>query len=115
MNRIEWLDDYQQAAMRTAGAALRPEDAFVLSALGLTGEAGEYADLIKKHVFHGHPLDVDKAAKELGDVLWYVARAAEAIGVPLSVIATRNIEKLQARYPEGFTQERSLNRAEGDS
>ena len=105
------LDDYQRDAMRTAGAALRAEDGLVLSALGLNGEAGEYSELVKKNVYHGHPLDIDKAAKELGDVLWYIARAAEAIGVPLSEIAARNIEKLRARYPDGFSSEQSIHRA----
>lgn len=108
------LDGYQREAMRTAGPALRAEDGLVLSALGLTGEAGEYAEIVKKVAYHGHPLDADKAAKELGDVLWYLARAAQAIGIPLSEIAARNIQKLRARYPEGFSSERSINRAEGD-
>lgn len=104
------LDDYQDDAMRTAGAALDESHGLVLSALGLTGESGEFADLIKKHVYHGHELDRDKAAKEIGDVLWYVARAARAIGLSLEEVATRNVTKLRERYPEGFTNERSRNR-----
>ena len=109
------LDQYAEDAMRTAGAALDESHGLVLSALGLSGEAGEYADLIKKHVYHDHPLDRDKAAKEIGDVMWYVARAARAIGIPLSDIARMNIAKLRARYPEGFTSERSINRENAPS
>lgn len=79
-------------------------------ALGITGEAGEVADLIKKHVFHGHDLDRGEIVKELGDVCWYVALLATSIGVGLDEILDRNIEKLKRRYPEGFSSEASINR-----
>jgi NTP pyrophosphatase (non-canonical NTP hydrolase) len=74
-----------------------------MPALGLAGEAGEYVELIKKWAYHSNPLDPEKAAKELGDVLWYVAVAAHTIGFDLSDIAARNVAKLRERYPEGFT------------
>lgn len=81
-------------------------------ALGLSGEAGEVADMIKKHIFHGHALNTDELVKELGDVLWYVALIAETIGKSLDTIAEVNIEKLKNRYPEGFTETASINRTE---
>lgn len=81
-------------------------------ALGLTGESGEVADLIKKYLFHGHDLDKDELVKELGDVCWYVALLCHAIGVSLEEIMSRNIEKLKKRYPEGFSSEASINRTE---
>ena len=59
---------------------------------------------------HGHELDRDKVIKELGDVLWYIAAIASFLHVPLDEIAQRNIDKLAARYPEGFSNERSINR-----
>jgi NTP pyrophosphatase (non-canonical NTP hydrolase) len=80
--------------------------------LGLVGESGEVVDLIKKHVYHGHPLDSDKLLKELGDVLWYVAALATALDVELSEVAAKNIAKLTARYPEGFSSEASMNRVD---
>lgn len=73
-----------------------------VGALGLAGEAGEVIDLIKKHLFHGKPLDRDKAIEELGDVLWYVQCVAEALDVGISEIAQKNAEKLRKRYPKGF-------------
>jgi len=103
------LDEYQRQAMRT-GSGSNPEIRLNLSAMGLAGEAGEFVDLVKKHLFHGHPLDVGKAKKELGDVLWYVAFAASALGFDLSDVAEANIAKLKARYPDGFSSEASLNR-----
>jgi NTP pyrophosphatase (non-canonical NTP hydrolase) len=73
---------------------------------------GEIADTIKKVYFHGHDLDRDELVKELGDVLWYVALAATALDVPLAEIMQGNIEKLQRRYPDGFSAEASRNRSE---
>lgn len=106
------LDEYQKDAMRTADASFTDEQRLTEAGLGVAGEAGEFADLIKKLLFHGHPLDKDKAIKELGDVMWYLAQAATGLHTSLSHIATVNIEKLQKRYPDGFTSERSLNRIE---
>jgi len=128
------LSEYQAFALRTASsshaskgaimvaaskqATLTPSDsvrenpAYYLSglALGLVGESGEVADLIKKVVAHGHPLDAEKLAQELGDVLWYLAVTADALGFSLDEIANRNITKLRARYPNGFSPGRSIDR-----
>lgn len=103
------LNAYQGEAMRTAGDR---KDDLACHALGIAGEAGEVADLLKKHLFHGHSLDHDKVAKELGDVLWYVAVLAQRIGVDLETVARMNVEKLRKRYPDGFSSERSINREE---
>lgn len=81
-------------------------------ALGLSGEAGEVADMIKKHIFHGHDLKSDDLIKELGDVCWYLALLCHAIDVPLEEVMSRNIEKLKKRYPEGFSESASINRKE---
>lgn len=82
--------------------------------LGLNGEAGEASDILKKALFQGHNLDRDHMAKELGDVAWYLALAADAIGYSLEDVLKMNIEKLKARYPEGFEADKSLNRAAND-
>lgn len=83
--------------------------------LGLNGEAGEAADMVKKYLYQGHPFDHEHFAKELGDVLWYVAQAASAAGYTLEEVMEMNVAKLAARYPEGhFSCERSVNRKEGD-
>ena len=106
------LDDYQQLAARTLGRDRTHEQQLANAALGLTGEAGETAELIKKHLFHATPLDQDALVKELGDCLWYIAAFATAQGLSLDEIAQRNIDKLRKRYPEGFDPERSRNRTE---
>ena len=79
-------------------------------ALGLSGESGETADHIKKWIGHGHEIDYDHIAKELGDILWYVAVMASEIGFDLDEIAARNEKKLNDRYPSGFSTEKSINR-----
>lgn len=108
------LEQYQQAALRTANIDPKePLNSLGLArdCLGLTGEAGEVADLVKKHIGHGHALEVGKVQKELGDVLWYVAVVAARLDISLEDVAKANVEKLRKRYPEGFSEERSRNRS----
>lgn len=78
--------------------------------LGLTGESGECADLLKKNMFHGHVLDFAKMVEELGDIRFYLEQATYAMGVSMKYIEEMNMEKLNKRYPEGFESERSINR-----
>ncbi len=82
--------------------------------MGLNGEAGEAIDILKKHLFQNHGLDRAHLAKELGDVAWYLAISADALGYTLEEILQTNVEKLRARYPDGFDSERSTHRKEGD-
>ncbi len=83
--------------------------------LGLAGECGECADILKKHVFHGHDLDIDHLRRELGDVLWYVTDAAHALGCSLYDIMAINSKKINSRYPNGFDPERSIHRDTNDT
>lgn len=104
--------DYQREVGRTLIDApdftLTPQEMMLAwNALGLAGEAGEAADCIKKAVFHRHGVDLDKLRKELGDVLWYVAAIATKLNLTLDDVMVANIEKLKARYPEGWDAERS--------
>lgn len=104
------VNDYQQQAMLTLNREIPPKDLLVNAVMGLCGESGECVDLVKKHLFQGHELDRAKLVKELGDVAWYLAEAAEALGVPLEDILQGNLDKLRRRYPEGFAAERSRQR-----
>ena len=103
--------DYQREARRTAGGEKPQYEALTLGGLGIAGEAGEVADHIKKVVYHQHPLDTAKLAEELGDALWYVAYLCDALGLTLGEVMEANIAKLRARYPDGWSAERSRNRA----
>lgn len=104
------LDKYQAEAKTFRKNDLSPDIQLAQLALGVAGEAGEVADLVKKHLGQGHPLDKEKLALELGDVLWYVSQVAEEIGCDLGSVAQWNLDKLKVRYPDGFTVEASLNR-----
>lgn len=95
--------------MRTLNPALNEQQMLINSVMGLCGETGEVAELVKKHLFHGHPLDREALVKELGDVAWYLAECAAALNVDLDEILEKNVEKLKKRYPEGFDTERSLH------
>lgn len=107
------FSSYQQKAMRSASISKTGDLATLQNAaLGLAGEAGEFADVIKKVSFQGHQLDQNHLAEEIGDVLWYCALAATGLGIDLNDIALNNIEKLMKRYPQGFKAERSLHREE---
>jgi NTP pyrophosphatase (non-canonical NTP hydrolase) len=106
------MDEYQQLALRTAGHREDRQQVLTYTALGLTGESGEVAEMIKKAFYHGHALEREKLSKELGDVLWYLAVMASGLGLSLDRIASENIDKLRARYPDGFSEERSRNRVD---
>lgn len=82
--------------------------------LGLSGEAGELNDIVKKWIFHKKPLDREHMKKEIGDVCWYIADICHSMGFDLGEIFQMNIDKLKARYPEGFSEQRANNRSEGD-
>lgn len=104
--RANW---YQAEAMRTAGTD-SDKKLLLNGVMGLNGEAGECIDSLKKAMFQGHALDKPHLVEELGDVLWYVAISAQALGVGLGEVMRANVAKLRARYPEGFDKERSINR-----
>jgi len=88
------------------------------AAFGLTAEAGEFTEVVKKIFLQGKPYteeNVFHMKREIGDIMWYVAQACMALDISLDDVIQMNFEKLSARYPEGaFTIERSENRVEGD-
>lgn len=105
------VNDYHRAAMRTA-PELNRQQMLIDAALGLTGEAGEVADLVKKANYQGHILDKDAIMKELGDVAWYIALACQGLGVTMQEVFQMNVDKLKKRYPDGFDAWMSRNRTE---
>lgn len=127
-------NEYQKLAMRTFDGKARKRlnapigiynvdaqqlseidiPALINGVLGLTGEAGEVSDLVKKGIFHEKGLDMDYIKKEVGDVCWYIALICKACGFDLDSVLETNIEKLKNRYPDGFDVERSNHRKAGD-
>lgn len=107
-------NEYQIQALRTANVNDKLMTKLMICGLGVSGEAGEITDYIKKVLFHGHALDSIKLAKEIGDVLWYLSYLSHAIGIDLNTIMQMNITKLKERYPNGFDPLLSQNRKAGD-
>jgi len=101
------FDEYQQHAMRTAKKEQSDRDRLLNYALGAAGEAGELAEMVKKHCFHDHELDVKKVMKEVGDQLWYLAGILDVLDQSFTAAAVMNVEKLRRRYPDGFTTDQS--------
>ena len=104
------VNEYQKMALITLNPALGKQDVLINGVMGLCGESGEAIDIVKKHLAQGHPLDREGLIKELGDVAWYLAETAYALDVSLDEVFQRNIDKLKARYPEGFDARRSVER-----
>ena len=111
------LNEYQELSKRTMPKMVEGKHDFYYDdraksnyGLGITGEAGEVADYLKKVIFHQHDLDEVKLKQELGDVLHYVAGLCTMYGFRLEEVATLNVVKLQERYPDGFRAEDSIKR-----
>lgn len=95
-----------------------PTERLLTAAVGMSAEAGEFTEIIKKMIFQGKPVNEENLfhlKRELGDIMWYVSQACLGLDISLEEVIQMNFEKLSARYPEGsFTIERSENRVEGD-
>ena len=95
-----------------------PTERLLTAAVGMSAEAGEFTEIVKKIVFQGKPVTEENLfhlKRELGDIMWYVSQACIGLDISIEEVIQMNFEKLSARYPEGtFSIERSENRKEGD-
>ena len=95
------INEYQKLAMTTLNKDLSEKDILINGVMGLCGESGEAIDIVKKWMAHGHELDKEHLAKELGDIAWYLAEAATALDMPLEDILQMNIDKLKKSDTKG--------------
>lgn len=119
-------NEYQDYAMRTNdGLSAKRLEFFerittteyadmLNGALGLAGESGEVCDLIKKGIFHEKGINIGHLTKEIGDVMWYVAMLCHSLHISLDEVMQTNVDKLKARYPEGFDAYRANHKAVED-
>ena len=95
-----------------------PTERLLTAAVGMSAEAGEFTEIVKKIIFQGKPVTEENLfhlKRELGDVMWYVSQACLGLDISIEEVIQMNFEKLSARYPEGaFSIERSENRVKGD-
>lgn len=103
------LDVYQMLAARTMNPQLTVKEQEDHALHGLSGEVGEIHSIYQK-AYQGHAFDEEELKKEVGDLLWFIAELATCRGWKLNQVAMGNIEKLKRRYPEGFSEERSVYR-----
>lgn len=111
------INEYQALALRTESRVTVDPTPYVRvleGLMGLNGESGEAIDLMKKVLFQGHEFNREHMAKELGDIAWYLAVTADALGYNLETVFQMNVDKLKARYPNGFDAARSLCRKADD-
>ena len=106
------IKEYQEKAKRTVNTRLTRKDQLSNLCMGLCGESGEVVDYIKKHIYHGHSLEINKLSEELGDIMWYLTNIATLFALPVDNILDVNIKKLEERYPDGYSNEKSINRKE---
>ena len=107
------LNEYQLLAQRTMNKELTHEEASRHALHGMCSEVGEIHGLYQKF-YQGHEMDAEHVMKEVGDLLWMIAEFCTVNGWKMDDVAQMNIDKLKARYPDGFAAEKSLHRAEGD-
>ena len=103
------INEYQKLAMTTLNPDLNKKDVLINGVMGLCGESGEVIDIVKKHLHQGHELDKEKIVKELGDVAWYLAEIAYALGVDwMDVRGRYNVCKIPNTdlYAAALTQEK---------
>ena len=106
-------NEYQRLAARTINRDLEAIEIKYHALHGMVGEIGEIHSLYQK-LYQGHGVSEEQIKKETGDLLWFVAEYCTAHGWHMEEIMEMNIEKLKARYPDGFDSEHSLHRKEGD-
>ena len=95
-----------------------PTERLLTAAVGMSAEAGEFTEIVKKIVFQGKPVNEENLfhlKRELGDIMWYVAQACMGLNVSLDEVIEMNVDKLRSRYPGGeFDVHQSENRKQGD-
>lgn len=109
---MEHLKEHRKLVEGTGDKSLSTRDSLTVACLGLAGETGELIDALKKHLYHGKALDTGHIILEMGDIFWYLHYLSFALGLTLEEVIERNIDKLKARYPKGFSVEAAKMRAD---
>ncbi len=106
------MKDYIQNAIKTESIHFNVtgRERLLHAGIGLATESGEFLDALKKSIFYGKELDIVNLKEELGDVLWYMAIAMDALGTDFETEMKKNIKKLKARYGEKFSQDSAEKR-----
>ena len=104
------INQYQELSVRTMNNKLTASEKVDNMVYGITGEWGEVVDLLKKHKFQGHELIKPKLTEEIGDVMFYIANLCTLYSIDMRNLLHINYNKLLNRYPDGFSENKSVNR-----
>ena len=104
------LREYQEQSKRTLNTELDKKDQLTNMVIGIMGESGEVADIVKKSLYQGHKLDRENIAEEIGDIMFYIVNLCNVLDLDLETLIANNYYKLLERYPNGFEVSRSVNR-----
>lgn len=104
------IKEFQELSTRTMNESLSFNEKVANMIFGINGEAGEVTDILKKHLYHNHELDLDHLKEEIGDVMFYIVNLATLYGFDMEEILQDNVAKLALRYKKGFTTEESIKR-----
>lgn len=104
------VKDYQKAARRTLPTLGTTQADLIHMTMGLSTESNELLDIMKKNLAYGKPIDIPNMREEIGDIAWYLINLCTICEFEFEEILQTNIDKLKARYPEKFTEERAINR-----
>ena len=108
--KVMSLNDYQVKSKRTLNQELTKEQTVSNMIMGILGETGEVADIIKKHYYQGHDMDMEHIEEEIGDVMFYIVNLCNVLDLDLEALLYQNHTKLMKRYPNGFTEKDSIER-----
>ncbi|AVO23067.1 pyrophosphatase [Bacillus phage Anath] len=105
-------EQYRKEIKRTMNDEIEFKHKVAMLSMGMMGEAGEICDTLKKHIYHGHALNYDELVKEFGDLEWYLQHLKMLLVIDNEDVRQKNIDKLRARYPEGFSEKASVERVD---
>lgn len=100
--------DYRPIVNRLSNDTGLPR--LIHAGIGMSGEAGEIVDQLKKSMMYGKELNVEHLKEECGDLLWYMSIMLHQINSSFEEVMQKNVDKLNKRYPTGFTEKDALER-----
>lgn len=101
-------DQYNELGSRLEGST--DQLRILHGAMGISGEAGELMDAVKKHILYNKPLDIENVKEEIGDLLWYMSLVLDQVGSSFEEVMKLNHDKLEKRFPGGFTEKLAQER-----
>lgn len=101
--------------VESLAAPIGNEELLKMTLMGLSGETGELVDAFKKRIYYGKPTPRGHVVEELGDILYYFTTILNVEGITFEEVINANVDKLTKRYPNGFSKEAAIQRADKET